>query len=302
MMIEVAPWPKKLEPIFNGFSYLVSAIFKIVADFETFEYRFMAEQSYRDLIANSTDPYDAQQICTAEIVQRAHVAAVTSLIRADRWLKGIVDAFEKDNLFAFAACFRGFLESCADSHYALGPVPRAFATHAEAFHECLNKIPRREIYHFDDLEDRLIHYSHGRKLSKSELAPESHRARHIRDYLEYLQKHGGETTQDFYAELCEVTHPAADSVWCMLRSADGLTIELNKDFDTDAITSVCKRNETTIDWLFKQCIGPAFGTLGLINLMNIKELQTSALRHIDLSITGKWVEFSAKVSSAFAIH
>jgi hypothetical protein len=92
-MIEVAAWSKKLEPIFGGFSYLASAILKIVNDFEPFEYHFMPEQLYRDLMTR--DPLEAQQACCFEILQRAHIAAVTSLVRNERWLKGVMSAYEK---------------------------------------------------------------------------------------------------------------------------------------------------------------------------------------------------------------
>jgi len=291
-----------IETIFDGYGYLIPAISTAVANLETFQYRFMTEQSYRKLIEESPDPYEAQQVYCFEILERAHIAAVTSLIRADRWLKGVLNAFRDNNFFVFTSSFRGFLESCADTHYVLAAVPRTISDTSEQLYECLHRVPRSEIYIFQPLEDRLIHYSHGRKVGKTELTPDSHKAKTMKDYLTYLQQESNGPIHDFYSELCEVTHPAADSVWCMLTGLDESTIVLNKKFDREAIISMCRQNATSLDWLFGQCISPALMTLGLINLMNIKELQTSAIDHVDLSNVGRWNEISQKVTSVFAVH
>lgn len=299
-MVKVAAWSKSLEPIFGGFSYLVSAIFKIAEDFEPFEYHFMPEQLYRDLMTR--DPIEAQQVCCSEILQRAHIAAVTGLVRYDRWLKGVVAGYENDNLFVFSSSFRGFLESGADTHYALATAPGALANNAECWYECLNKIRMWDISQIQGFEDRLIHYSHGRdRRNVTEMDPSSHRARHMREYIEYFD-FGSPAVRAFYGDLCEITHPAMDSVFCMLASDNGESFGLRRKFDHDAMNSLRKKNEQAIDWLFTQCIGPCLLTLGLINLMGIDRLKTDALRHVDLELIPNWTKRRHEITSVFVVH
>lgn len=271
------------------------------ADLESFCYHFMPEEDFRHLLRTSADPYEAQSVYCNELIQRAHIAAIASLLRAERWLSGIIDAFISENLYVFAAAFRGFLESSADSHYVLAPVPREISDKAEILHKCLRKIPREEVYIFKELEDRLIHFSHARKIKKPETAADSHYAKTMRYYLDYLEQYRDAGLHEFYSELCEITHPAADSVLCMLKTMDGAHVQLNKNFDKESINSLLKRYRLSTDWLFANCISPALFTLGLINLMNIPELRTSAMERIDLRSVGKWSEFSEKVSRAFSV-
>ena len=85
------------ERIFDGYGYLASAISAVVNDFEPFNYSFMPEMEYRDLLERETDPYESDRVCLIEILQRAHLAATTSLVRADRWINGIYQADDANN-------------------------------------------------------------------------------------------------------------------------------------------------------------------------------------------------------------
>ena len=286
--------------IFGDYGYQIPLIRDLVSRLEPFTYYFMPDDAFLELLQEATDPYESQSIYCSEILQRAHLAAIVSLVRADRWLNGVIHGFVTENLFVFAAALRGFLESSADTHYVLAPVPRDFSEKAEMLQKCLTKIPRTELYLFPELEDRLIHFSHGRKIGKSEHAPESHRAKTMRYYIDYLQEHGDAGLHDFYSEMCEITHPAADSVLCMLDTTDGSNIQFNKNFDGVYMLHLLTRYRASTDWLFAQCISPALMTLGLIIMMNLPELKTEALDRIDLKKVGKWIEFRDKVASAFS--
>jgi len=99
----------QVERIFDGYGYLASAISAVVDDFEPFKYSFMPAMEYRDLVQRETDPYESDRICLTEILQRAHLAATTSLVRADRWIKGIYQADDANNYLVFAAALRAYL-------------------------------------------------------------------------------------------------------------------------------------------------------------------------------------------------
>ena len=168
--------------------------------------------------------------------------------------------------------------------------------------ECIHRVPRDKSYIFKQLEERLIHFSHGRKVGKAEIVPESHSALHMREYLNYLQDAKSGPVQDLYGELCEITHPAHDSVWCMLPKAGDSTWRLDTCFDRSFIDSLCTRNRDAIDLLLQGGLAPSLMTLGLINHMSVEPLRTQAVNRIDLSIIGRYSEFRDKVSSAFILN
>ncbi|MBV9241857.1 MAG: hypothetical protein JO314_07610 [Acidobacteria bacterium] len=290
------------ERIFDGYGYVASTVTNVVSTLKRYRYSFMPEKEFRDLVERSTDPYETDRICLTEILERAHLAATTSLVRADRWIRGIYLSDDANNYILFTAAFRGLLESCADAHYALATVPRTLAEHAEKMFEALNLVPRSNSYMFQKLEDRLIHFSHGRRVRKEELAPDSHSALHMRDYINYLQDSDAGPIHGFYSELCEVTHPAHDSVWCMLPKLDDSSWQLDVTFDRSLIGSLCLRHREAIAQFFPRGVAPSLMILGLINHMGLEHLKTPEMDHVDLSLIGRYQEFRAKIASAFVLH
>ena len=79
-----------------------------------------------------------------------------------------------------------------------------------------------------ELEDTLIHFTHARKLSKGEDAPSTHRARQPWEYIKRIEEMNNNGVKELYSELCELVHPAADSVlmW-FVKEGDHLAIKSN---------------------------------------------------------------------------
>ena len=134
------------------------------------------------------------------ILQRAHLAAVTAILRRRCWLSGVVQAKADNNFLVFAATIRGLLESAADSSTALKDVPAMVARHHFSISESLAGRPK-EGFVPKRVEDQLIHYFHGRRLQGAEraTAPQSHQVR------EYLKVFGdpNERVQQCYRYLCD---------------------------------------------------------------------------------------------------
>lgn len=63
-----------------------------------------------------------------------------------------------------------------------------------------------------ELEDTLIHFTHGRKLSKGEDVPRTHRAKQPWEHIRRIEEMNIDGVKELYSELCELAHPAADSV------------------------------------------------------------------------------------------
>jgi hypothetical protein len=174
------------------------------------KYTFMDLEVFNVLARQK--PESAQAVYWREMTMRVHLACCVSLLRHGGWLSALLLAVERDNLFgAFAAC-RGFLESAADTFYSLGTVPKTLAPQLSLIRARIKERPTDTIFASKELEDRLIHFSHGRKLQKNEIAEPMHAAKQIREYLDGLKQGGVPDVHAYYSELCSISHPSAESV------------------------------------------------------------------------------------------
>jgi hypothetical protein len=92
-----------------------------------YRYTFMPLDVYESLIFRTGNVSRAAQVYWTEMVARAHLAAVTTIMRTHRWVSGTVSAIQQSNYLAFAASLRRLLEAVADSYYTVGLVPEALA-------------------------------------------------------------------------------------------------------------------------------------------------------------------------------
>ncbi|MBI3909760.1 MAG: hypothetical protein HY320_02365 [Armatimonadetes bacterium] len=166
----------------------------------------------------------------SEMLYRAHMAAATALLRADRWLHGAMSALDPANVLSHTANLRGLLEASADTSHSLSAVPGTLARDHAEIRRALAGGQDKFLVN-GDLEDMLIHFTHGRKLGRGETAPESHRALCSRDYLDSLRQAVRAAAEDpaapdrladligeCYRRLCEMVHPGALSVHVFLQA------------------------------------------------------------------------------------
>lgn len=76
-------------------------------------YRFMPMKEYEDLMLKDTAA--GMRVYWLEILARAHCCSTIAILRTRRWLSAMESSACENNLLSFAASFRGFLESAADS-------------------------------------------------------------------------------------------------------------------------------------------------------------------------------------------
>jgi hypothetical protein len=177
----------------------------------------MPLETYAELYV--TDMKEAMRVYWTEMLYRVHLAVATSLIRHQRWLAGALQAGLDQNLFPFGSCLRGFIESAADSRHTLIQVPFTLAENSRAIDRALAGLLETGLL-IEELEDRLVHYSHARRLTKGEQeqAPAYLRAKPAAEYISAFEGGLREQLREFYGRLCEVTHPAALSVMDSPRS------------------------------------------------------------------------------------
>lgn len=246
---------------------------------------------------NHADPSKGQQLYWSELLMRCHLAAATSILRSRRWIDGVLSAARSQNLLAFAAALRGLIESAADTSDALLPIPRTLARDRARINEALRG-KSKVLLLAKELEDVLIHYAYARKLNKGEQAPDSHKVRLVRDYVQVLEKGQVPRIVECYAKLCDFTHPGASSVHMWLAPKSDLELEL-----------ATNREAVLIDWflaeyegMFLQLLMFAFNlpivTLAVLNYFDLPGFHTPRLIGWDLSGIPLWKRIELELGNA----
>lgn len=208
------------------------------------------------------------QIYTFGILERSHLASITSLARTLKWLNSTKYHANDGNLLAFSASLRGFVEASADSFDLMKFLPATICKNLKLIYIQLKNpsLLNGAILSFKNLEDRLIHYSHARKIKKNDLALPNHTNKHNADYIMEIEKFGANKSHELYAELCELTHPASSSVMCFVDETDR-SMTLNFTKEKLAIEKILtKYNETLIN-LLQFSANTASETLSYLNVL-----------------------------------
>jgi hypothetical protein len=233
------------------------------------------------------DQPKAMQIYWSEILMRAHLAAATAILRSLKWIDGASVAAKAKNLLVFSAAFRGLIESSADTFTALNAVPETFARDYSMICQAIaGKADKLVIG--KEMEDTLIHYAFARKTRRSEVTPESHRARQVREYMDILERGQVPRVIECYSELCDLTHPGASSVWMFLHAKSEREFRVEPNRDEGVIRWFLSEYEDTLARLFMFAFNSPIMTLAVLNYFPLPEFHTPGLWNWDLSGIPAW--------------
>jgi hypothetical protein len=277
-----------------GIAAEVELLHRLANSERPYRYTYMSLKQFTELKGVS----ELNQVYWYEIIERAHCASVMSLLRLHRWISLVGLSAEERNFVGFAASFRGVIESAADTRYALADVPTALASafsHAtKAVRGKLNTLLVAPV-----LETNLIHFSHGRKLPKGEEPlHEGHIAKTMQEYLNALAEGStGGPIHECYAELCNITHPAADSVLYLLEKREDDAIVFCANADESAIRELCDRWGSTLGYAVSDSMLYPIMTLKIVNRYGLRELQTAVADSISLEKVPAWHDLEGCLNS-----
>jgi hypothetical protein len=233
-------------------------------------YTFMDIAAYNALIRQR--PERAQAIYWREMIMRVHLACCASLLRHGSWLNALLVAIEGNSLFGMYAACRGFLESSADAVYSLGPVPKTLAPNLTFIRARIKEKPTDTVLVSKELEDLLIHFSHGRKLQRDEIADPVHAAKQIREYLNSLKQIGLTNVHAYYGDLCSFSHPSAQSVaiWFdKAKEGDEIIWSRTGAEQRDRIDKFLMDWRETNEGVFNAAFVPVFMSLRLLHKLDM---------------------------------
>jgi hypothetical protein len=248
---------------------------KLLPELRNCQYAFMEDAPFQLVLESK--PSEGMRIYWREMLFRAHLVASTAIIRSLKWLAALMQASADPNALAFAATARGFLESAGDTTTALLAVPESLAKYLSKIELALAGDLEEPLLVAPSLEEDLIHFTHGRKLSKGESGPVSHRAKTVREYLDILERGQVEGIGELYSLLCDITHPGASSVGMWLTELQPGQYRLSLESDAPVIEGILAQFGDALNQAIPFALNPPTLTLAVLNYFSTPEVHTKQL-------------------------
>lgn len=255
-------------------------------------YTYMAPDEFNSLI--EMDWKAGTKIYWEELLGRAHLAAVASIIRAYRWSCGMAVCYSSDLFLPFCASFRALIESAADGYDALSNVASTLADYRGIVNQSLQGKAEQPVLAVE-LEDQLIHFSHARKLSKVDASPVSHKAKQTADYVRSLEKADLPRLYECYSDLCQYTHPAAQSVLQFLVPLSPETFLLASGQDRVRIEAFSKEYNSLLVPLLMVAFNPGALLLKVLLYFDAPQFHSQGINLLDLRGISGWVKYAKKM-------
>lgn len=220
-----------------------------------------------------------------ETLERAHLAAVASILRTCRWVDLAVREYEAENIFGWASAARSIIEAAGDAGDSLGVVPRTLANNRGRIEACLAG-KSSVLFTSAELEDALIHFSHARKISKGEIAPDSHRAKSSAAYVGFVADLKVGDVRSLYAHLCEIVHPAALSVAVIFNNKGGAFV-VDPEMERDLLKRDVEGSREVLGGALMAALNPALLTLRVLHSFDLFT-KINPLRKVDFSPIPAW--------------
>ena len=272
----------------NLFEFYYFIYEDITKGIEQTKYEYMENESYFSQYIQQLsdgDIRESQRVYWKELLLRTHFAAVASMIRAKKWLRGAVVGVDENNLMIFSSSLRGYLESVVDTYYSLQSIPTGLALNYKKIKAALDG-ELNCTFVSNELESKLLHFQYA---SKNKKQPKDKRALTNAAYIKLFDL-GEIGIKQLYSELCEITHPASRSVNCFSKeivvSETYSYCVIDENRDVDDIEKLLKTYAEQIKQLMKMDISLNGICLKVLNLFECKDVYT---KHIDESIFAKMV-------------
>src|SRR5947208_308997 len=229
----------KSNELFKRAAPFLGLIDEIIPIASKHEYTFVSGdwfQQWRD--SDEFTIEKANYIIALELIEKAHLASITALLRAKRWADGACLMYESENFLGWAAAFRGLLESAGDTLDGLLAIPKSLAINRHAIAECLTG-NKHEPMLAGDLENALDHFVHAKWTRTRKNEQNILKAKENVSYVAILETVIPDITK-LYHRLCGICHPSSASIEYFYDTAAGGRFKLLPTRDATAISAICK--------------------------------------------------------------
>jgi hypothetical protein len=258
------------------------------------KYSFMDPVDYlKQYVASAAE---GVRVYWTEILYRSHWAAATNLLRHRRWFNACLELrYSSPNYLAFAATLRALLEASVDACAALKDVPLNLASYLAEIRGALGGTfllgPSR------DLEHPLIHFQFAHKTKKEQGLPQFYKANTADAYLRAADPRGEKGLKELYCELCQIVHPASQSLMWLSTIREG-DVEVCVGDDGSEIDKVCAKHRVAIEALQVLSVSLSIILLKVLNFFPMEGLWTDIVSQVDMSKIRLWQRIEEAVDEA----
>jgi hypothetical protein len=172
-------------------------------------------------------------IVALELVEKAHLASMTALLRARRWADATCLMYDSENFLGWATAFRGFLESAGDTLDGLHRIPDTLALQHRKIAEGLGGMSHAVI-DASEMENALDHFVHAKWMRTKRGEENTLKAKNNIDYVSNLDATIPEVAR-LYQQLCSICHPSNASIEYFFDISPGSSFKLSPTKDAAAI-------------------------------------------------------------------
>lgn len=247
------------------------------------EYSYIDNKAFEFLVQERGFKW-ANKILSYELLQRAYIATVTGYLRQDKWIRGILNGIESENYHVFASSMRAYLESATDLYDGLNQIPMSLAISHVTMKRALKEEMDEMIIKPGKLEEILIHFQEARK--NHSYSEKFYSAKSAKKYLE--TNHLKDLNlYKIYGELCEITHPAGNSLDVFLENQNNKLIFVEND--KIRIDKFISEYGQQFSELFLLTDNLCLIILKLINKFSIDKMYSKTVEMIDFSNIKLWI-------------
>jgi hypothetical protein len=275
--------------LFEEASYFLEIIDEVLPAAITHEYSFMDNDEFKTAIANrQISVAEANRIVSVELLEKAHLASVTALVRTKRWCDAICSMYEAENFIGWAGAARGLLESSGDIVDALLQIPFSIAEHHKAISLAISGRAAADVYGFQQLENKLDHFAFAKWMRLKEPNAEILKAKENAEYIKMIEHVMPAATQ-YYRRLCGISHPANASIDFMFRRDPeiGGSFRLTLSNDKAAISAMCREFPDALKVALMMSCNPVILILRVLHKFG-RHPKLTCLKQFDFSAIKGW--------------
>lgn len=226
------------------------------------EYTFVADDWFDKW--TETESFTVERtnsILALELIEKAHLAAVTALMRTKRWVDATCLMYDNANFVGWAASVRGLLESAGDTVDGLLNIPLPLAQNHLTIRRCLAGTESDNFVGYSELEAKLDHFVHARWMRTKR--GEDNQTLKAKDNAEYVGvlKSASPGMLKLYHQLCAICHPSSKSLNYFYNSSPGPAgrLSLVPTNDAKAIAAICSAYPAALcDAVMMSCNPPLY--------------------------------------------
>jgi hypothetical protein len=233
------------------------------------------------------------RIVASELLDRAHLAAVTSLIRTRRWVSALCDGFEAENYFAWAGATRALMESAGDIWAGLNNTALSIAKNYGVIRTCLAGKAATTKYLFPDIERDIDHFVLAKWMRRTKDDNKIMEVMRAKDNVQYVRnlEPALPNIESLYHRLCGIVHPAAGSIHWTYGQADSGLLQIRPN-DRDAIDAILRDWPDAIPKTVMLSCNPTLLILRVLHKFDMHP-RLEALKSVTWHQMAGWGQFEA---------